>query len=258
MLWGGIAMLVLAATAHAADGSWGRVKSAGKLVLGLDDSFPLMGFRDGDGKLAGFDIDLAGEVGRRLGVTVQWQPTRWDGIVSALNGGRFDAIWNGMTITDERARVVAFTRPYIMGGQIAVVRSGDKRLRRLQELKGMRAGAVAGAPGMTALERFSPQPKVIVAYESIPAALTGLSAGSVDVVVADCMPLRDALAKQPGRFRIVPGYVHREPFGVAFRRDEKELRDRVQRTLDAIRKDGTMAKLSRKWFGEDLTNPKKW
>jgi polar amino acid transport system substrate-binding protein len=252
------AFIAMAATAGAANGSWDRVKGAGKLVLGLDDAFPLMGYRDADGRLSGFDIDLAGEVCRRLGVAVEWRPTRWDGIVHALNDGRFDAIWNGMTITEERARVVAFTRPYLMGGQIAVVRNDDRRFRRLQELKGVTVGAVSGAPGMKALEELPHAPKAVVAYENIPAALAGLAAGSLDAVVADCMPVRDALAKQTGRFRVIAGHVRKEPFGVAFRRDEKELRDRVQRTLDGLRKDGTMAKLSRKWFGEDLTNPRKW
>lgn len=245
------------APARAADGSWDRAKKAGKLVLGLDDTFPLMGFRDADGNLAGFDVDLAGEVGRRLGIGIEWRSTRWDGIVHALNEGTFDAIWNGMTITDERSRVVAFTRPYLMGGQVAVVRSADRKFRRLADLKGVKAGIARGA-SVEMLDGLPGVPTAIFEYDDIPAALAGLADGAVDVVVGDCMPGRDAVARQSGRFRVLPGFVHKEPFGVAFRRDDRELRDKVQRTLDALRKDGTMARLSRKWFGEDLANPKKW
>lgn len=252
------ALVMPAVPAGAADGSWDRVRQAGRLVLGLDASFPLMGFRDGEGRLAGFDIDLATEAGRRLGVTVEWRPVPWDGIVYALNGGTFDAVWNGMTITDERAQLVAFTRPYLMGGQAAAVRRDDRTRRRLADLAGARVGVVSGGPGSRLLEGLPTAPEAAVEYPDLTAALAGLAAGEVAAVAADVMPLRDALAKQAGRFRLLPGLVRREPFGVAFRAGDRDLRDRVQKALDGLRKDGTMAKLSRRWFGEDLTNPKKW
>ena len=76
-----LALSLLAVSAFAGDGSWDRVKKDGKMAIGLDDSFPPMGFRQDDGKLAGFDIDAAEEVGKRLGIKIEWQPTAWDGVI---------------------------------------------------------------------------------------------------------------------------------------------------------------------------------
>jgi polar amino acid transport system substrate-binding protein len=252
-------LLVLAtATAFAGDGSFARVKSAGKLVLGLDDAFPPMGYRDAGGKLIGFDIDTAEELGKLLGIAIEWQPTAWDGVIHSLNAKKFDGIWNGMTVTEERAKEVAFTRPYIMDGQVAVVRFDEKRYRKLTDLKGIKVGVQKGSSALKAVEKLPAKPTELKEYEDNPKALLDLEAKRLDVVVIDNVTGRDFIAKRPGKYRILPGFISKEPFGVAFRKEDKELREQVQKTLDRMVKDGTMARISRKWFAEDITNPKKW
>jgi polar amino acid transport system substrate-binding protein len=253
-----LVMLSLTATAFAGDGSWGRVKTAGKLVIGLDDAFPPMGFRDAGGKLIGFDIDAAEEVGKRLGIKIEWQPTAWDGVIHSLNSKKFDAIWNGMTITEERAKQVAFTKPYVMDGQIAIVKFSDKRFKKLADLKKIKVGAQKGSSALNAVKKLPTVPAELKEYEDNPKALLDLEAGRIDVVVIDNVTGRDFIAKRPGQFKVLPGFISKEPFGVAFRKDDKELREKVQKTLDQMVKDGTLAKISRKWFAEDITNPKKW
>jgi len=253
------AMLVaITATAFAADSSWTQVKTAGKLVIGLDDAFPPMGYRDASGKLIGFDIDTAEQVGKRLGIKIEWQPTAWDGVIHSLNSKKFDAIWNGMTITEERAKEVAFTKPYIMDGQVAVVKFTEKRFKKLADLKSVKVGAQKGSSALSAVKKLASAPTELKEYEDNPKALLDLEAGRIDTVVIDNVTGRDFIAKRPGQFKILPGFISKEPFGVAFRKDDKELREKVQKTLDAMVKDGSMAKISRKWFAEDITNPKKW
>jgi polar amino acid transport system substrate-binding protein len=250
--------LSLSATAFAGDGSWNRVKAAGKLVIGLDDAFPPMGYRDAGGKLVGFDIDAAEEVGKRLGIKIEWQPTAWDGVIHSLNSKKFDAIWNGMTITEERAKQVAFTKPYVMDGQVAIVKFSEKRFKKLTDLKNVKVGAQKGSSALSAVEKLPGKPSELKEYEDNPKALLDLEAGRIDVVVIDNVTGRDFVAKRPGQYKVLPGFISKEPFGVAFRMDDKELREKVQQTLDKMVKDGTMAKISRKWFAEDITNPKKW
>ncbi|GFO54873.1 amino acid ABC transporter substrate-binding protein [Geomonas sp. Red276] len=244
--------------ALAADGSFNRAKSAGKIVIGLDDAFPPMGYRDDKGKLIGFDIDAAEEVGKRLGIKIEWQPTAWDGVIHSLNAKKFDCIWNGMTITDERAKEVAFTKPYIMDGQIAVVRFKDKRFKSLKDLKKVKVGAQKGSSALSAVKKLPTAPAELKEYEDNPKALLDLEAARIDVVVMDNVTGRDFIAKRPGQFKVLPGFISKEPFGVAFRKEDTALRTKVQQTLDKMVKDGTMAKISRKWFAEDITNPKKW
>jgi len=234
-------LIACAVSAFAAgDGSFKKVKSEGVLTIGLDDAFPPMGYRTDKGELVGFDIDAAEEVGKRLGIKIKWQPTAWDGVIHSLNSKKFDCIWNGMTITDERKKEVAFTKPYKMDGQVAVVRFGE------------------GSSAVEAVKKLPAAPVEIREYEDNPKALLDLESKRIDAVVIDDATGRDFIAKRPGKFMILPGNITKEPFGVAFRKDDVELRQAVQKQLDAMVKDGTMAKISKKWFGEDITNPKKW
>ena len=253
-------MLVLACTisAFGSDGSFKRVKSQGCLTIGLDDAFPPMGYRNDKGALVGFDIDAAEEVGKRLGLKIKWQPTAWDGVMHSLNAKKFDCIWNGMTITDERKKEVAFTKPYKMDGQVAVIRFGEKKFRKLADLKGAKVGVQKGSSALEAVKKLPAAPAEVREYEDNPKALLDLESKRLDTVIIDDATGRDFIAKRPGKFQILPGNITKEPFGVAFRKDDVALREKVQKTMDAMVKDGTMAKISKKWFGEDITNPKKW
>ena len=253
-----LVLSLVAANAFAGDGSWDKVKKEGKLVIGLDDSFPPMGFRQADGKLVGFDIDAAEEVGKRLGIKIDWQPTAWDGVIHSLDAKKFDCIWNGMTITEERAKKVTFSKPYFMDGQIAIVIFKEKRFKSLADLKDFKAGTQKGSSGLQAVKKLATAPIELKEYEDYPKALLDLEAGRIDVVVVDNVTGRDMIAKRPGKFKLIPGMISKEPFGVAFRKGDGDLREKVQQTLDKMVKDGAMAKISRKWFGEDLTNPKKF
>ena len=253
-----ITMSLFSMTAFAGDGSWQRVKKEGKLVIGLDDSFPPMGYRQADGKLVGFDVDAAEELAKRLGIKTEWQPTAWAGVIHSLNAKKFDCIWNGMTITEARAKEVAFTKPYVMDGQIAIVNFKDKRFKSLDDLKDVKAGTQKGSSGLEAVKKLKSAPTELKEYEDYPKALLDLEAGRIDVVVIDNVTGRDFVAKRPGKFKILPGMISKEPFGIAFRKDDIELREKVQQTLDKMVKDGTLAKISRKWFAEDITNPKKF
>jgi polar amino acid transport system substrate-binding protein len=254
-------MLVLACAVSAfaaGDGSFQRVKKQGYMTIGLDDAFPPMGYRTDKGELVGFDIDAANEVGRRLGIKIKWQPTAWDGVIHSLNAKKFDCIWNGMTITPERKKEVAFSKPYKMDGQVAVIRFGERRFRKLADLRGAKVGVQKGSSAVEAVKKLPVKPGQVREYEDNPKALLDLESNRLDTVVIDDATGRDFIAKRPGKYRILPGNITKEPFGVAFRKEDVELRERVQKSLDAMVKDGTMAKISKKWFGEDITNPKKW
>ncbi len=244
--------------AEAKDNSWEKVKKAGVLSIGLDDAFPPMGFRIADGTLTGFDIDVAEELGKRLGIKIKWQPTAWDGVIHSLNSGKFDCIWNGMTITEERAKKVAFTKPYIMDGQIAVIRFNDKRFSKPCELGGKIIGVQKGSSAVEAVKDLPVPPAKIKEYKDNPMALLDLESKRLDAVVIDNVVGRYAVAKRLGKFKTIPGFISKEPFGIAFRKADKSLRKKVQSTIDQMVKDGTMAEYSKKWFRADITNPSKW
>ncbi len=253
-----LCVCLFAGTALAEDNSWKAVKDKGVLVIGLDDAFPPMGFRKDDGTLVGFDIDAAEEAGKRLGIKIKWQPTAWDGVILSLDAKKFDAIWNGMTITDERAEKVLFTKPYIMDGQIAVVAINNKDLKSFDDLAGKQVGVQKGSSAVEAAKELPKAPADIREYESNPKAFLDLDSGRLDAVVVDNISGRYYMSTAPGKYRALPGYITKEPFGVAFRKGDKALEAKMQETIDAMVADGTMGKISRKWFGEDITDPKNW
>lgn len=247
-----------AATAMAADNSFDLVKKAGKLVIGLDDAFPPMGYRDDNNNIVGFDVDVAEEVGKRLGIAIEWQPTAWDGVILSLNAKKFDCIWNGMTITEERAKKVAFTKPYITDGQIAAVRMEEASITSLALLGDKVVGVQKGSPALEAAKKLPNAAKEIREYNTNPKAFLDLEAGRLNAVVVDNVTGRFYMAKRPGKFRALAGYITKEAMGVAFRMEDVALRTAVQKAIDAMVADGTMGKISRKWFGEDVSDPSTW
>lgn len=253
-----IVAMATVSVAHAGDGSFERIKSRGQLTIGLDDAFPPMGFRVADGSLVGFDVDAAHELGRRLGIDIVWKPTAWSGVVHSLNAKMFDCIWNGMTITPERAQKVAFTRPYIMDGQVAVVRFDEKRFHTYRDLGGAILGAQKDSSAIKAIEKLPEKPAQVKEYTDNPKAMLDLEAGRTDAVIIDNVAGRHIISKRIGKFKVLPGTISREPFGIAFRKADAALLGKVQETIDAMIADGAMAKISRKWFAEDITDPEQW
>jgi len=123
-----------------------------KIVVGLDDNFPPMGFRDKDNKLVGFDIDLAREAAKRLGADVEFKPIDWNAKEAELNGKRVDALWNGLTITDKRKENIAFTTPYLENRQIVVV-TAKSPIKNKAELAGKVVGLQEGSSAVEAGRR---------------------------------------------------------------------------------------------------------
>ena len=118
----GILLTGCGQTQKSKDTSWDDIKSKGKSIVGLDDSFPPMGFRDEKGQIVGFDIDMAKAVAEKLGVKVEFKPVDWDGVILSLNNKDIDVIWNGLSISEERKKQIDFSEVYLQNKQIIVDR----------------------------------------------------------------------------------------------------------------------------------------
>ena len=121
-------------------------KMPDKIVIGLDDNFPPMGFRNEGGELVGFDIDLAKEAAKRLGVEVEFKPIDWDSKEAALQSKQVDLLWNGLTITKDRSEKIAFSKPYMKNAQLLVVRA-DSPITDLHQAK-IHSECEAAVPSM--------------------------------------------------------------------------------------------------------------
>jgi polar amino acid transport system substrate-binding protein len=253
-----LAALCLAAlqtTALAADPSLAKVKEKGKLVLGLDDAFPPMGFRNDDNQIVGYDIDVAKEVAKRLGVQLVPQPIDWNAKEQELNTGKIDCIWNGFTITEERQKAMLFSKPYLKNAQVVVVKKGSP-YTTLQSLKGKKVGLQAGSSAAGALEaakEFRASLAEVVEFKDNLTALMDLETGGIQAVVMDLIVANDNIKRSGKPYLVLKETLAPEVFGVGFRKDDVALRDGVQKALEAMAKDGTLARLTTKWFGSDIS-----
>ena len=230
-------------------------KASNEFVLGLDDSFPPMGFRDDNNEIVGYDIDLAKEVANRLGLKFRAQPISWSAKEQELNTGKIDCIWNGLSITPERLEALAFTKAYLNNAQVVIVRS-NSGINSLADLKGKILGVQAGSSAADAIDEkpdFKASLKSIVDFNDNIMALNDLEIGGLDGVAMDSVVAEYSLKVTGKPFEILSEGLAPEQYGIAFKKDNTELRDKVQKTLEEMAADGTVAKISEKWFGSDIS-----
>lgn len=248
--------LLLSGCESKADKSWDKVKQKGEFVLGLDDTFPPMGFRDENNQIVGFDVDAAQEVCDRLGITLKLQPIDWSAKEQELNAGKIDCIWNGFTINEDRKKQVLFTEPYMDNRQVLVVMA-DSSYSTLADLEGKKLALQAGSSAMDALnsaKEFKDKLGEVIELDENMMALMDLKNGGVDVVLMDEVVAAYNIQMQGENYRIIEEALGNEQYGVGFRKNDKQLMEKVQETLDAMVEDGTMAKISEKWMGRDTTD----
>ena len=231
------------------------LKERGTFVLGLDDSFPPLGFRDDDNEIVGYDIDLAKEVAKRLGVSFKAQPIDWDAKEMELETGKIDCIWNGFTITEDRKAALSMTFAYLDNEQVLVVRN-DSGITSLEDMKGKTIGIQSGSSAQEAVDDnpdFKNSLGDIIAFKDNITALNDLKIGGVDAVVMDSVVANYSIAQTGEPFEVIKNSLANEEYGVGFRKKEPELRDEVEKILKEMAADGTVAKISTKWFGKDIS-----
>ncbi len=252
----------------AGDGSWKKVKSAGQLVLGFDKAFPPMGYIDTEtGKTVGFDIDMAAEACKRLGIRAKFQPIDWENKLAEINNGNVDCLWNGFSKTAEREKQLDLSIPYMKNNQIVLIKTGLP-YQGLESLAGKTIGVQSDSSAETALNDAANAPfkkslKEIVRIDDYSKAVLEIQNGTVDAIAIDEVVARYYLTKNPGAYAILQDKGGKdvslavEDYVVGFRKSDDTLKQKIEGALKDMSKDGTAAKISQKWFGKDVvTLPK--
>lgn len=251
------AAIVFAAGAKesGADNSLNYIKNKGTLILGLDDSFPPMGYRNENNEIVGFDIDVAKEVCKRMGIKLELQPIDWNAKEQELATKQIDCIWNGFTVTEERKKSLTFSDAYVNNAQVLIVLN-DSSYKTLADLKGKTIGLQAGSSAADALNDspdFKATLKGVVELKDNLTALMDLQTGGCDAVLMDLLVANYAIKQSAKPMRILDEGLANEEYAVGFRFGEKALADEVTNTMKAMAADGTMAKIATEWFGADIT-----
>ncbi len=225
-----------------------------KIIVGLDDNFPPMGFRDEKNELVGFDIDMAREAAKRMGVEAQFKPIDWSAKEAELSGKRVDALWNGLTITDERKEKIAFTAPYMENHQIIVV-AAPSAIHNKADMAGKVVGAQEGSSAVDAVKKEDAVFKSFKEFKTFGdnvTALMDLSAGRLEAVVVDEVVGRYYVAKKPEEYRVLDENFGTEEYGVGVRKDDTALLEKLDKAMADMKADGTSARIATQWFGKDI------
>lgn len=223
------------------------------LIIGLDDQFPPMGFRDENNNLVGFDIDLATEAAKRAGLEAVPTPIDWTTKELELNGDKVDVLWNGLTITPERQEAMLLSTAYIANAQVIVVKT-DSGIATLADLAGKVVGlqdTSSADEAYAACAAAGTEAELIKAADNI-SLFNDLKIGRIDAVVIDKVFADYYIAENgEGMLVTIEEQLADEEYGIAFKKGNDELADKILSALQSMVEDGTAAEISKKWFGED-------
>ncbi len=254
-----LAAFMVAGCGGAGGGATGGTDGGKKLVVGLDDNYPPMGFKDEKNEIVGFDVDLAKEAAKRLKREVEFKAIDWSSKEAELKSGRVDVLWNGLDITEKRKENMLFSEPYMDNRQIVFVKK-DSGITVASEadLTGKVVGTQSGGTaeeyldgeGAAVRDTFADFKK----YSDYIAAFMDLENGRLDVIIADEITGRYYMSKHADVFEALDVTVGPiSTFGIGFAKDNNDLRDEVQKVLDEMKQEGVTAKISEQWFGKDIT-----
>lgn len=229
-----------------------KIKDSGSISVGLEGTYPPFSFVDTDGKLTGFEVELSEALAKELGVKARLQPTKWDGILAALESKRLDIVVNQVTISDERKKKYDFSEPYTVSGIQALVLTKNKdTIKTAQDLAGKKVGVGLGTNYEQWLKDNVPK-AIIKTYDDDPSKFQDLRVGRIDAILIDRLAALEYARKAKDTIAAGDAFSRQEA-GVALRKGEPELLDAINKALDKLRADGTLKKLSEKYFSADVT-----
>jgi len=231
-----------------------QIKDKGVINVGLEGTYPPFSFVDADGKLTGFEVEFSEALAKELGVKVKLQPTKWDGILAALESKRLDAVINQVTISEERKKKYDFSEPYTVSGIQALVltkKAAELNIKSAADLGGKKVGVGLGTNYEQWVKANVPTADVRT-YEDDPTKFQDLRVGRIDAILIDRLAALEYARKAKDTTAAGEAFSRQEA-GIALRKGEPELLAAVNKAIDKLRADGTLKKLSEKYFSADVT-----
>lgn len=234
-----------------------QVKASGELRIGCEAAYVPFTYRQ-DGRIVGYDVELAEVFCKSLGVKPNFIDTAWAGVIPSLYAKKFEVIMSSMSYTKERLERVAFTIPYAEASQAMLVRAADAgSIRGPADLNGRTLAVKLGSPGQILQERINASLKSkggagfkeLRTFDDHPSAYVALAQNRVDGVLNTLPTLAMVLKDAPGRYALVKGLGADNWAGIAARKEDTEIVAFLDAELRQLRVDGTLARLQEKWFG---------
>ncbi|MDR6374286.1 amino acid ABC transporter substrate-binding protein [Paraburkholderia strydomiana] len=231
-----------------------QIKSSGVFRIGTEGTYAPFTYHDESGKLTGFDVEIGTQIAQRLGVKPQFIEGKWDGLIAGLDVNRYDAVINEVAVTDARKLKYDFSDPYITSHAALIVRSDNNAIKTFDDLKGKKSantltsnfGKIAAAHGAE-----------VIPVQGFNESIDLLTAGRVDATVNDSLSFLDFKKHKPdAKVKIAALDTSPESSdksAVLIRKGSPELVAAINKALADMKKDGTYAKISQKYFGKDVS-----
>jgi L-cystine transport system substrate-binding protein len=227
-----------------------QIKNEGKIQIGTEGTYAPFTFHDPNGKLTGFDVEIATEIAKRIGVKPEFKETQWDAMFAGLDAKRFDMIANEVGIKPDRQKKYDFSDPYITSKAVLVTHKNNNTVKKFQDIKGLNAAQSMTSNYADMARSYGAN---IVGVEGFTQAVELISSKRVDVTINDKPPVLDYLKQKPNApIKIVATSNDASVCGFMFRKNNNSLVDAVNKALKDMIDDGTYKKISMKWFGENV------
>ena len=261
----GVASLAvpLAMPARAEGLTLAELKTAGVLRIGVEATYVPFAFRK-DGKITGYDLDLATLMCAELGIVPEMVDTAWAGVIPSLYAKKFDAVMTSLSYSPERMQRVGYSIPYAEASLAMLVRAADAdKIKSTMDLSGRIVGTKLGSPSEQWVKKMEPDVKAakgagfaeVKTYNDDPSRYLALGQGRIDAVVNSIASLAMVLKDQPGAFALVRGVGSDNWAGIATRKEDVELIAWMDAQLRRLKASGELYALQEKWFGFRMNLP---
>ena len=228
-----------------------RIANKGTIVVGTEGTYAPFTFRNEKGELTGYDVDVMNEVGKRLGVKVEYKETQWDAIFAGLNSNRFDLIANQVGVNDERKAKYEFSQPYTYSRPVVVTRADDASITKFEDIKGKKTAQSLTSNYGKMAEKYGAD---ITGVEGLAQAIELLKQKRIDLTLNDELAILDYLkTKGDAGLKIALRGDDVETMAFVFNKGNDKAIAEINKQLDAMHQDGTFAKISTKYFGKDVS-----
>lgn len=237
----------------AADDLLQQIQQRGAIKVGLEGTYPPFNFQDENGKLSGFEVEFAEALAKELGVKAEFQPTKWDGILAALESSRLDVVINQVTISEERKKKYDFSTPYTVSGIQVLTRKGqESQFTKPADLSGKKVGVVLGTNYEQWLKDNVPGADIRT-YDDDATRNQDIRVGRLDAILGDRLAAFELIAKTGDSLAVAGAPFAPQAAGIALRKGDPQLLAALDKAIAKLRADGTLQAISQKWFKADVT-----
>lgn len=248
-------IVVLAACGNSNDKKESSKKDDKTIVVGTEGTYSPFSFHDKNDKLTGYDVEVTKAVAKEMGYKVEFKETQWDSMFAGLDSGRFDMIANQVGINDERKAKYKFSDPYTYSNGVLVVNENNKDIKSFDDVKGKKlAQTLTSNYGKLAKSKGADITKV----DGFNQAMDLLQSNRVEGTFNDNVSYLDYKKQKPNaKIKAIQGDAEQSQSAFTFRKkeDDKVIKD-FNKGLKTLKDNGELEKISKKWFGANVSEPK--